>query len=323
MPTLFLSYSRKDTTLVEQLEAALLAHGHTVWRDVESIRGGANWPKAMGEAIAAHDYVVLAWSQHTATSHFVEFEWSTAVALRKTIVPCLLDATPLPPSLAAKNGIPFQNFASGVSALLEAVQQPVPAHEPVQQARVLAQLQTIKAKEPEQVVAEMRTWLTQHASNVQGPVYQAGRDVHVTIAPPTEEPKKKLLDKWQTWVGLIGGVLAIVLGVIELREKITPPRASLIETNPAKEPEMSYLRVLVTDAATGAPLPNVKLRLTELPVDTVFTGITTSDGGYHFQKLPAPINTRVRVYAESDGYHGRNEYTSLPGPLNLKLEKIK
>ena len=78
MPTLFLSYSRKDTTLVEQIEAALREHGHTVWRDVESIRAGENWPKAMGEAIASHDYLVLAWSQHTTTSHFVEFEWTTA-----------------------------------------------------------------------------------------------------------------------------------------------------------------------------------------------------------------------------------------------------
>ncbi len=78
MPTLFLSYSRKDLLAAEQLEQALRGHGHTVWRDLNNIRGGEHWPKATGEAIASHDFVVLAWSQHTAISHFVEFEWNTA-----------------------------------------------------------------------------------------------------------------------------------------------------------------------------------------------------------------------------------------------------
>jgi hypothetical protein len=43
---------------------------------------------AIGEAIAAHDHVMLLWSKTAAQSHFVEFEWNTAVALRKTILPC-------------------------------------------------------------------------------------------------------------------------------------------------------------------------------------------------------------------------------------------
>lgn len=322
MPNLFLSYSRKDASLVEQLEAALRAHGHVVWRDLQSIRGGENWPQATGEAIAAHDFIVLAWSQHTAHSHFVEFEWTTALALRKTIVPCLLDHTPLPPSLAAINGIPFQNFETGLAALLKSLQQPVAATAPAQQAHVLAQLQTLKADEPEKVVAEAKTLFQQQASNVQGNVYQAGRDVHVTIAPPKEEPKK-LLEKWQTWVTLLGGVLAIVLGVIELREKFAPPRASNEHIAQPSEIATSYLRVLVIDSTSGAPLADVLLRVEELPVDTVLTGTTTSDGGFRFDKVPAPLNSRARVYAERKGYRSKNEYTTLPGPLKLELEKIK
>lgn len=297
MPTLFLSYSRKDTTIVEQLEAALRAHGHTVWRDVESIRGGANWPKAMGEAIAAHDYVVLAWSRHTATSHFVEFEWSTAVALRKIIVPCLLDATPLPPSLAAQNGIPFQNFAAGVSALLEAVQQPAPVHEPVQQASVLAKLQALKSIEPEQVVAEAKAGFAQEARNVQGNVYQAGRDVHVTIAPPTEEPKKKLLEKWLAWVTLIGGVLTIVLYTFDLREKIAPPRASNLQTDSAQVvPQWQTLKGQIKDEA-GLPLDSVRVLLPEFNQNDT----TDANGVFEFS-VYAPPQEHVRLEAYRRGY---------------------
>ena len=41
----------------------LRAHGITVWRDQDSLYGGQNWPKAIGEAIAAHDVLLLVWSQ--------------------------------------------------------------------------------------------------------------------------------------------------------------------------------------------------------------------------------------------------------------------
>lgn len=32
---------------------------------------------------------------------------------------------------------------------------------------------------------------------------------------------------------------------------------------------------------------------------------------------------RARVYAKKEGYRGKDEYTFLPGPLRLELEKIK
>jgi hypothetical protein len=81
-----------------------------VWRDQESIYGGQQWPKAIGEAIAANDYVVLVWSKSAAQSHFVEFERNSAIALRKNILPCLLDDTPLPPSRSAINAINLRNL---------------------------------------------------------------------------------------------------------------------------------------------------------------------------------------------------------------------
>ncbi len=140
--------------------------------------------------------------------------------------------------------------------------------------------------------------------------------------PPAKE-KKPLLERWQVWVGLIGGILAIVLGLLELREKIAPPAASTQEEAKPKEIATSYLRVFVIDATSGAPLADVRLTVTELPVDTVLTAMTTSDGGFHFKEIPAPVNSRARVYAEKEGYRGKNEYTFLPGPLKFELEKIK
>ena len=55
----FISCARHDLSAIEPLESALLAHDIAVWRDQESIYGRQQWPKAIGEAIAAHDYVLL------------------------------------------------------------------------------------------------------------------------------------------------------------------------------------------------------------------------------------------------------------------------
>ena len=105
MAQVFLSYARRDLPALQPLLQDLGAHGITVWRDQDSLYGGQQWPKAIGEAIAAHDVLLLVWSQEAAASHFVEFEWNTALALQKNVLPCLLDQTPLPSALRAINGI--------------------------------------------------------------------------------------------------------------------------------------------------------------------------------------------------------------------------
>ena len=89
MPRVFISYARHDLNHIQQLERALQAHDVSVWRDQESIYGGQQWPKAIGEAIAAHDHVVQVWSKSAAQSHFMEFEWSSTIALQKTILAVL------------------------------------------------------------------------------------------------------------------------------------------------------------------------------------------------------------------------------------------
>ena len=61
MPTVFLSYSRADLLLIEQLEAQLTSHPEiAIWRDQEKIYGGQKWPKILGEAIADQDVFLLA-----------------------------------------------------------------------------------------------------------------------------------------------------------------------------------------------------------------------------------------------------------------------
>ncbi len=101
MSTLFLSYARADLDQVVPLARDLEARGLRVWRDQERLYSGQRWPKAIGEAIAGQEALLLMWSQRAAQSPWVEWEWTTALALQKPLLLCHLDATPLPPSLQA------------------------------------------------------------------------------------------------------------------------------------------------------------------------------------------------------------------------------
>jgi hypothetical protein len=161
MPKLFISYARDDLPIVQKLEQTLVAHGTAVWRDQASIYGGQQWPKAMGEAIAAHDGLVLIWSKHAAASHFVEFEWNTAVALQKTILPCLLDETPLPPALRAINGIDIRVFDHALPKILQVVQRLEATANATHSTDVLEQLRDMAPVEPEQVAQAVRTIWTE------------------------------------------------------------------------------------------------------------------------------------------------------------------
>ncbi len=120
-------------------------------------------------------------------------------------------------------------------------------------------------------------------------------------------------------MGLIGGALAIVLSLLELREKITP-----LEASKQEEIATGYLRVLVIDSTSRVPLAEVTITVEEVAGDTtVRIAKTTSAGGVDFANIPAPLGARARVYAMKEGYRGKDEYTFLPGPLRLELEKIK
>ena len=131
MTRVFLSYARDDLQVVQRLEQELVAHGLSVWRDQDSIYGGQHWPKAIGEAIATHDWVVLVGSQHAARSPFVELEWNIALALQTSVIPCWLDQTPLPPALSSTNGIDLRVQTEALPRLLKALRPSAAPPDPV------------------------------------------------------------------------------------------------------------------------------------------------------------------------------------------------
>jgi tetratricopeptide (TPR) repeat protein len=75
MATVFLSYARDDADHARLVAKALEAAGHSVWWDL-NVRGGAQFSKAIEEALEAADVVVVLWSTNSVESAWVRDEAS-------------------------------------------------------------------------------------------------------------------------------------------------------------------------------------------------------------------------------------------------------
>lgn len=114
MPTnryqVFVSYSRYDRGLVTPITSLLKAAKVEVFRDEDSIPPGARWAEQISSALNACDTVFVFWSVHSRASAAVKEEWSQAVRLSKSVVPVLLDSTPLESTLAAYQWVDLRRF---------------------------------------------------------------------------------------------------------------------------------------------------------------------------------------------------------------------
>jgi hypothetical protein len=180
MPKVFISYARVEIDRALELEQVLIANGMDVWRDQHSVYAGEQWPKAIGEAIADCDAVLLLWSADSAASHFVEFEWTTALALKKTIIPCLLDNTGLPPALAAINNIDCRNVDEAGPLILAALPDESQPGGSQRRTQVIAQLERVTAAEPEEALAQARALFTQSNLNVGGHLIQGAAQAPIS-----------------------------------------------------------------------------------------------------------------------------------------------
>jgi hypothetical protein len=121
---IFLSYSRKDKGIVEQLENQLETAGYEMWIDVEGIRGGDLWREAIVKAIDQADALLVLLSPNSAKSDNVRTEVDLAAGRKTRIVPVDISTPPviIPPSmqypLAGKQRV---KFPTEFEKLLEAL----------------------------------------------------------------------------------------------------------------------------------------------------------------------------------------------------------
>ena len=94
MADVFLSYARQDRVRIAKLAERLEAAGHTLWWD-RQIDGGSHFSADIEREIKAARVVVVAWSKHAVTSHWVRDEAGVAFEADK-LVAVSLDGTAPP-----------------------------------------------------------------------------------------------------------------------------------------------------------------------------------------------------------------------------------
>ncbi len=309
MKAIFISYARHDLKVVKKFEQALSEREFSVWRDQEKIRGAQNWPRAIGEGIAASDIVLLFWSGRAAKAHFVEFEWSTAIALRKPILPIFLDKTPLPASMKMFNGFFLQDFDETLSKLLDSfkieTEQPDQAH----RKNVLDRLDNIESKEASEVVSAAQAIFEQQGWRIQGNVYQAARDVNITIQGSDSSRERPLLARWQSWVVLVSAIVVLLGAVTDLPNKFIAAYQTISRATPTCD---FYGRVMDVQgqAVVGAQI---------IVQGKKGSGFTDDNGEFKFEVAEKAGNV-VQILVKQANRISYNGRETLPGPANIQLK---
>lgn len=92
----FISHSSANAPLARRVEQVLGEHGIESWLDSSDIRIGTLLRAELHAAIVDSKAVVLLWSKRASLSRWVAAELLTAYHSNRFVVPCVLDATPLP-----------------------------------------------------------------------------------------------------------------------------------------------------------------------------------------------------------------------------------
>ena len=88
--SVFISYSSKDSKIVEKIVAMLKEAGISYWKAPEMIPAGSNYAREIPRAIAQCQVFLLVISSYSQESIWVEKEIDCAINDRKTIVPLKL-----------------------------------------------------------------------------------------------------------------------------------------------------------------------------------------------------------------------------------------
>ena len=87
----FISYSRKDSAIVQEFAKHITAAGFSVWMDIDGIESGDEFKDKIVSAIEESRVFLFFSSEASNASPWTVKEVNVAVALKKSIIPIRLD----------------------------------------------------------------------------------------------------------------------------------------------------------------------------------------------------------------------------------------
>jgi hypothetical protein len=302
MPRVFVSYARYDSKAVDALEPALRNAGVEVWRDQESLQAGERWPKALGEAIAATDAFILVWSAHAASSDFVELEWTTALALKKLVIPYRLDDAALPLALRSIHAVSSLDPLLATQTICDSLARSKVPREDATTRAVLNGLGEIAGSQPKEVLEAAKRTFYQQGWLVQGTVYQAAGDIHINV-PPAPPTRKPLVERWQIWVALLVGILTAITLAFSI---VTLVRDKVREDAAKQLPLQEQILAGFVSGERNEPLDAVTISLPAFQ-----QSLKTDRNGYYRFSIKAAKQETVVLLASKTGYGEYKTYATL------------
>lgn len=109
---LFISHAHEDGDFAELLQARLEKEGHQGWIDNDRLKVGVDWRQEIDQTIKASAAVLVVMSPAAKESEYVTYEWAFAWGVGVTVIPLMLQPTPLHPRLETLQFLDFTNRAA-------------------------------------------------------------------------------------------------------------------------------------------------------------------------------------------------------------------
>ena len=88
---IFVSYARRDKPFVDGLMRDLSKAGVPLWRDVDDIKPGSNWPEQITQALRQAAGLIYVSSEHSERSPWIQKELQEVMARSGYVFPIVLD----------------------------------------------------------------------------------------------------------------------------------------------------------------------------------------------------------------------------------------
>jgi len=111
---LFITYDHENVASIRQLVEILTAGGHEAWFD-QQLLPGQDWKQELERSIAACQAYVYALTRTSVGSEWCQWEFATAVRLRKGVIPVLLEKEVAAP--AALQPFQYADLSDGTTPI--------------------------------------------------------------------------------------------------------------------------------------------------------------------------------------------------------------
>src|SRR5262245_48015364 len=129
---IFMSYSRRELSFVDDVVSKLEGEGYNVWLDYRVLIPGTPWKEQIDKGLNNSDTVLLVVSKASISSEYVALEWRHFLEKNQRLILLIFEAVDLPKELEKYEWVDFRgSYKAGLEELFSQLKQPIVEEHPV------------------------------------------------------------------------------------------------------------------------------------------------------------------------------------------------